>query len=349
MKAAVWYDKKNVKIEERELKSVGENDVKVKIAWSGICATDLHEYEYGPILIPTEDAHPMTNEKAPLVLGHEFSGVVEEVGSNVSNVKVGDRVAVYPLTTTGDNEDNVDRYYEFFSMGLHTDGGFAEYAVTSSDNAVKIPDALPLDKAAVTEPFSVATQAVKDSGVSEGDVVAVFGAGPIGLFTIAAAVARGAKEIFAFDLSNERLEKAKEVGATYAVNSGEHNPVEFIKEKYPKGVDASLEVAGVKITFDQAIASTKPLGKVVVVAMHGKDFEFNPVQLMLSGVSLSSSLGYSRETFNEVLEQLIDDKVNVDPIITNKIELDDLVTEGFERLPKDLSEAKVLVKLSGEL
>lgn len=284
-----------------------------------------------------------------MVLGHEFSGVVEEVGSDVTNVKVGDRVAVYPLTTSKENDDAVDRYYEFYSMGLHTDGGYAEYAVLDQENAVKIKDELPLDKAALAEPFSVSTQAVKDGGVSEGDVVAIFGAGPIGLFAIAAAVARGAKEIFAFDLSDTRLEKAKEVGATYAVNSGEVDPVAFIKEKYPKGVDAAFEVAGVKPTFDQAIAVTKPKGNMVVIAMHGKDFEFNPVQLMLSGVKLSSSLGYSRETFNEVLEQLLDEKVNVDPIMTSKIELENVVADGFETLKNAQDQAKILVKLSGEV
>ncbi|MCG5102188.1 zinc-binding dehydrogenase [Oceanobacillus alkalisoli] len=190
--------------------------------------------------------------------GHEFSGTVEEVGKNVTAYKKGDRVVVNPVVTSGNHSDLVDRYYEFYFAGLHTDGSFAEYFVANENNVVAIPDRLSLDKAALVKPLSVSAQAVKEAGVKHGDTIAVFGAGPIGLFVIGAAKAAGAKEILAFDLSDERLEKATQVGATEVLNTKDINPVTFIKEKYPNGVDASLEVAGVKPIFDQAIDSAKP-------------------------------------------------------------------------------------------
>ncbi len=98
---------------------------------------------------------------------------------------------------------------------------------------------------------------------------------------------------------------AYEVGATYTLNTKENDPVSFIKEKYPDGVDASFEVAGVKTTFDQAIAATKPKGTVVVIAIHARNFEFNPIALMLSGVRLVASNGYSLETFKESVNTLL--------------------------------------------
>lgn len=201
----------------------------------------------------------------------------------------------------------------------------------------------------MVEPLSVSAQAVKHAEVKAGDVVAVFGCGPIGLFAILAAKAAGANEIYAFDLVEERLKLAKEVGATEALNSGEVDPVQFLREKYPQGVDVSLEAAGVKVTFDQAIAATRPLGHVCIISVFARDFEFNPVQLMTSGVKLSSSLGYEPETLKESLEILRNKDLNVESMITKKIELDNLVEEGFKALSSDPSQAKILVKVSGKM
>ncbi|WP_156290685.1 2,3-butanediol dehydrogenase [Oceanobacillus salinisoli] len=349
MKAAVWYNQKDVRVEERDVKQVKDHDVKVKVSWSGICGTDLHEYEIGPLLLQTETPNALTGEKAPLVLGHEFSGVVEEVGNNVTEFKIGDRVVVNPVVTSGKHSPEIDRYYEFYSAGLHADGSFAEYVVAQEGNVVSIPDGLPLDKAALVEPLSVAAQAIKEGEVKEGDTVAIFGCGPIGLFAVVAAKAAGAKEILAFDLSDERLQKAKEVGATQALNSKEVDAISYIKERYPEGVDATFEVAGVKPTFDQAINTVKPKGNVVVIAIHARDFEFNPISLMTTGAKLSSSLGYEHETFKKSIAILMDEKIDVSPIMTKKIELDDIVEEGFHSLSNDLSQAKILVQLSGEM
>lgn len=349
MKAAVWYNQKDVRVEERAVREVKANDVKVKVAWTGICGTDLHEYEIGPILLPVDAPSDFTGESAPLVLGHEFSGIVEEVGLNVTQFKVGDRVVVNPVKTYGKNPPEVDRYDGIGSLGLHTDGSFAEYVVIEEQNVIAIPSDLPLDKAALVEPLSVSAQAIKEGKVKEGDSVAIFGCGPIGLFAIIAAKAAGAKDIYAFDLTDERLEKAKQVGATYTLNTRNADPIQFIKEKYPNGVDASFEVAGVKPTFDSALAATKAKGEMVVIAIHARDFEFNPVSLMLSGVRLSSSMGYEPETFKKSIDILMNKDIDVSPIMTKKIQLDDIIEEGFNSLSSDLSQAKILIEISGAI
>lgn len=87
MKAAVWYGKKDIRVEERELPKIGSNEIKINVAWAGICGSDLHEYSHGPIQIPVEKEDPLTGKKAPLTLGHEFAGVVEEVGDKVTRYK----------------------------------------------------------------------------------------------------------------------------------------------------------------------------------------------------------------------------------------------------------------------
>jgi (R,R)-butanediol dehydrogenase/meso-butanediol dehydrogenase/diacetyl reductase len=346
MKAAVWYGAKDIRVEEREVPAVSSNQVKVKVAWAGICGSDLGAYHGSGI--PTE-TDPLTGEKAPLALGHEFSGVVEEVGSDVRGLKAGDKVAINPLIISGEHENPlVDMYKGFAFVGLNSNGGFADFVVVDEKNAVKLPDDMSLELAALVEPTAVAVQGIRESGLQFGESVAVFGAGPIGLLTIIAAKAAGAKEIFAFDLSENRLEKAKEVGATHAINSGETDPVEYIRSIYPDGVDRSFEVAGVAPTFNQAINVTRARGVVTVLSIFAKPIEFSPMQLTASGVRIASSLAYEPDVFETTLKLIASGQLDPSPVITDHIELDEIVEKGFEALIHDKSQAKILVTLSGE-
>lgn len=350
MRAARFYNAKDVRVEDiEEPKQVGSDDVKVRIAWTGICGSDLHEYSAGPMTIPSDEPDPLTGQERPLTMGHEFSGVVEEVGGNVTTVKAGDKVAINPLITSGNHNNRLyDMYNGFQFVGLGSDGGFAEYTIVDKKNVVKVNDDVSLELAALVEPTAVAMQAVRESEMVFGESVAVFGVGPIGLANIIAARAAGAKEIFAFDLSEERLKKAKEVGATHVVNSGDIDPNEYIKERYPDGVDRSFEVAGVSATFEQAIQVTRPRGSVTIVSIFEKPIEFNPMALTASGVRITSSLAYEDDIFETTVKMIENNQIDVTPLITDRIELENIVEEGFESLSNDKSQAKILVKLSGE-
>lgn len=207
---------------------------------------------------------------------------------------------------------------------------------------------MSLEVAALIEPTAVAVQAVKESGLQFGESVAVFGAGPIGLLTIIAARAAGAKEIIAFDLSETRLQKAKEVGATHAVNSGQNNPVEFIKMIYPDGVDRTFEVAGVAPTFNQAIDVTRARGVVTIVSIFEKPVDFHPMKLTVSAVHLVSTLAYEPDVFETTVKLIASGQLDPSPVITDHIELEVIVKKAFEALTTDKSQAKILVKLSGD-
>ncbi|MFD1706335.1 2,3-butanediol dehydrogenase [Siminovitchia sediminis] len=349
MRAAVWYGAKDIRVEERDVPAVSSNQVKVKVAWAGICGSDLHEYSVGPITIPANGPDPLTGVQAPLTMGHEFSGVVEEVGSEVSNLQPGDKVTINPLIISGTHKDPlVDMYKGFGFVGLNADGGFAEFVVVDEKNVVKLPEDMSLEHAALIEPTAVAVQGIKESGLQFGETVAVFGAGPIGLLTIIAAKAAGAKEIFAFDLSETRLQKAKEVGATHVVNSGNENPVEYIRSIYPDGVDRTFEVAGVAPTFNQAIDVTRARGVVTIVSIFEKPVEFSPMQLTTTGVHLVSTLAYEPDVFETSVKLIASGQIDPSPVITDHIELEDIVNKGFEALMNDKSQAKILVTLSGE-
>lgn len=349
MRAAVWHGQKDIRVDEKNVENVENTQVKIKVAWTGICGSDLHEYVAGPIIIPEVEPDALTGKSAPITMGHEFSGIIEEIGSDVSNLNLGDRVTVNPLIVSGKfNDELTDMYEGFAFIGLNQDGGFADYVVVEEKHAVKLGKNVSLEDAALIEPTAVAVQAVKESDLKFGDNVAVFGAGPIGLLTIIAAKAAGAKDIFAFDLSDERLKKAKEVGATHVVNSGETDAVQFIKKHYPLGVDISFEVAGVEPTFKQALASTRARGKLTVISIFEKPFEFNPMDLTTTGVHIHATLAYEPDIFRTTAEMINTGTLDPSPVITSHIELENIVNEGFEALLNDKSQSKILVKLSGE-
>ena len=277
MKAAVWYGQKDVRVEDREPKVLKDNEVKVKVSWTGICGTDLHEYLEGPVFISTEQPDPLLGQTAPVTLGHEFSGVVKEVGKDVTKYKKGDRVVVNPTVSRHEKEENIDLYDGYSFIGLGSDGGFAEFTNAPEENVYALPDNVSAREGALVEPTAVAVQAVKEGNLLFGDKVAVFGAGPIGLLTVVAAKAAGASKIYVFDLSEERLAKAKEVGATHVVNSGKVNPVEYINEHTDNGVDVTFEVAGVGVTLQQSVEVTRPRGTVVIVSIFAHPVEFDPM------------------------------------------------------------------------
>ncbi|MEB6195373.1 2,3-butanediol dehydrogenase [Mammaliicoccus sciuri] len=345
MKAAVWYGQKDVRVEERTTKELQCNQVKVKVSWAGICGTDLHEYLEGPIFISTDKPDPFLGQKAPVTLGHEFAGVVEDIGSKVTKFNKGDRVVVNPTVSNHKKEENIDLYDGYSFIGLGSDGGFAEFTNVPEENVYKLPNNVSDKEGALVEPTAVAVQAIKEGNVLFGDTVAIFGAGPIGLLTTIAAKAAGASKIFVFDLSQERLKKAKEVGATHTINSGESNPVDVINKHTDNGVNVSFEVAGVAPTFKSAIDVTKPRGTVVIVSIFGHSIEWNPMQLTNTGVKLTSTIAYTPSTFQQTIDLINEGNLKVKDVITDEIELNDIVESGFEQLVNDKSQAKILVKL----
>lgn len=348
MKAAVWHGLKDIRVEEVELRSLREDEVKVRVAWGGICGSDLHEYEEGPVFVPVDTKAELTGEMAPLTMGHEFSGIIEEVGSKVTNYKVGDRVVINPTLTHGNKHEEVDRYDGFNFIGLHGNGGFADYVNVPVSSVHYLAENLTLQDGALVEPTAVAVQAVIDAKVTLGDSVAVFGAGPIGLLTIIAAKASGASKVIVLDLSDNRLEKAKELGATHIINSGKGDPVQAVRSIVPEGVDVSFEVAGVAPTFKQAIDVTKPRGNMMIVSIFARPIEWNPLHLTNTGVNIMSSIAYTPSTFQRTIDAMSSGQLNPQGIVTSLITLDDIVDKGFETLTTDKSQSKILVAMSGE-
>jgi (R,R)-butanediol dehydrogenase / meso-butanediol dehydrogenase / diacetyl reductase len=348
MKAAVIYGAKDLRVENISEPAVTPGNVKVKVEWAGICGSDLHAYHHG-MGLPVEP-HSVSGRKLPLTFGHEFAGVVVEIGENVTAVAVGDRVAVEPVIYKEDDyyvkQGKYNLANQFGFLGLHADGGFAEYAIVNAQMVHKLPDHVSLEEGALVEPTAVCLHAIKLSDLKAGQTVIVYGAGPIGLLTIIAAKAAGAAEIIAVDISKERLEKALEVGASTVINSLEEDVASKVLSICDKGVDIAYEAAGVEATFNSALSVLKKGGQLMVIALYSKPITFNVNLVVARELKITASLAY-RHIYPEVISMIATGRLDVKKVITKKIALDDIVKEGLELLLEDKSQAKILVRTQG--
>lgn len=350
MKAARWYGPKDIRIENVPEPVPQKGEVKVKVHWCGICGSDLHEYLAGPIFIPKDQEHPLTKEKAPVILGHEFSGEIVEAGEGVTELKPGDRVALEPIVSCKECENcAIGKYNLCTSLGFHGlaggGGGFSEYTVFPAKFVHKLPDKLSYEEGALVEPIAVAVHSVRQSKMKQGDSAIVFGSGPIGLATIQSVRAAGAKDIVAVEISKTRKEYAKKFGATSVLDPTEVNvPQEIQKITGKSGADISFETVGIQSTLIDAINSIKAGGQVIITSIWEKEININPNLIVFTEKELIGTIAY-RNVFPATMELMADGRISSDGWITKKITLDDLVEKGFEELIKNKDQhVKILVK-----
>ncbi len=222
MRAAVYYGPNKIEIADVGEPEPAPGTVKVKVGYNGICGTDLHEYYAGPIFVPTEP-HPLTGQQMPLVIGHEFSGVITDIGAGVTGWSEGDRVAVEPIYRCGNcpacQAGNYNICAQIGFHGLMSDGGMAEYTVVPTDMLHKLPDNVSLQLGALVEPMSVAYHAATLGEVRSGDTAMVFGAGPIGIGLWFALRGKGLEDTFVVALVGPVVDVTPdEVAKIWAVN-----------------------------------------------------------------------------------------------------------------------------------
>jgi (R,R)-butanediol dehydrogenase / meso-butanediol dehydrogenase / diacetyl reductase len=353
MKAAMYYGKEDIRVEEVDEPQLRAGTVKIAPAFNGICGSDLHLFHDGPMPpAPTADSpHPLSGETLPVVLGHEFSGVVEEIGEGVEGLAVGDSVVVEPLMVDGTCAAcKAGKYNLCERMGFigisGRGGGLSEHIVVEQRWVHPVGD-MPLDQAAMIEPLSVALHAVKHAGATEGQVAVVGGAGPIGLLVAAVLKAKGVKTIVS-EVSTARREKASSTGVADVVvdPSTEDLTAVVAEQSGGAGADLAFDAAGVGVVVHQLLKVLGAGGRLEVVAIHTKPVEINIAgELTFGDHVLGSSIGYAGD-HPEAIELVQSGKVDLAPFITSKITVDDIVEQGFQRLitNKD-NEVKILVSM----
>lgn len=347
MKVARWHGVKDIRVEEVAEPTPGPGDVKVKVAWTGICGSDLHEYLAGPIFVPVGEDHPLSHDQAPITMGHEYSGVVTEVGKTVTNVSVGDRVAIEPIFACGNCPACLEGKYNLCDslgfVGLSGGhGGFAAYSVVPARMIHKMPDTLSMEQGALVEPAAVALHAVRMSKIKAGDTAAVFGAGPIGLLVVEALRVAGASQIHVVEPSDVRRQKALELGATSAIDPASTDAVAAIRAA-TGGVHVAFEVTGVPQVLPQCIDATRHEGQTLIVSIWEKEAAFHPNTVVLKERQLLGTIAY-RNVYPAVMELMTQGYFNAEKLVTKRIAIEDIVTEGFESLVAEKSHVKILVE-----
>lgn len=348
MKAARWHKARDIRIEDVPTPVPGPGQVKIKVKWTGICGSDLHEYVAGPIFVPVDKPHAVSDEVAPIVMGHEFSGEVAEVGEGVTKVKPGDRVVVEPILSCGKCPACQHGKYNLCEdLGFHGlsggGGGFSAYTVVGERWTHKMPEGLSFEQGALVEPAAVALHAVRLSSLKAGGTAAVFGAGPIGLLVIEALRVAGATSIYVVELSEQRGAKAKELGATAVIDPSKEDAAARIKELSGGGVDVAFEVTGVPAVLQQCIDATRYEGETVIVSIWEKEASFQPNTVVLKEKTLKGIIAY-RDIFPAVMDLMVQGYFSAERLVTKRIALDDIVAEGFETLVNEKTQIKILVE-----
>lgn len=268
MKAGVLHAREDIRFDEIPMPSPNAGQVLIKVKYTGICGSDL----------------PRVNGDAshyfPNVLGHEFSGVVTEIGEGVTSVKVGDRVSGAPLVPCLECEDcqkgNYSLCKNYSFIGSREFGGFAEYVVVPEKNAVKFDESVSFEQGALFEPITIALHGLNCLDYKAGGTVAILGGGTIGLFTMQWAKIFGAKKVVVFDINNERLEIAKKLGADAGVNTLEDGFMDKAKSYTDgKGFDYVYETAGNTITMKMAFELVANKGGVCLIGTPTKKISFS--------------------------------------------------------------------------
>jgi propanol-preferring alcohol dehydrogenase len=266
---------KPLELQRIPIPSVGDGDVLVRVRAAGICHSDAH-YRAGRSSMGS----------MPITLGHEVAGEVEWVGTNVTTVKAGDRVCLHYNISCGHCDYCETGKEQFCStvkmIGHHMDGGYAEYIAVPDRNAISLPQEISFEEGATLMCASAtALHALRRGRVKEGEAVAVFGVGGLGMSAIQLARALGAADVYAVDIKRDKLELASEYGAI-PIDASRLEAAEEIRTRTKgRGVDVALEMIGLPVTMKQTIDSLGVLGRAVIVGLSQTPLEVHPYQTLI--------------------------------------------------------------------
>ncbi|MDF2663063.1 MAG: tdh [Paenibacillus sp.] len=307
--------------------TAGPDEVLIKVRSSSICGTDLHIYKW--------DAWAESAVATPNVIGHEFAGIVEAVGENVSSVKPGDHVSAEGHVVCGVcrvcRSGNAHVCPNTRSFGITIPGCFAEYAVVPASNIVLNDPRLPFELACLQDPLGNAVQSVM-VGETSGKSVAVVGAGPIGLMAVAVAKACGASQVIAADINDFRLHMAKTMGADHVVNSRTESLADRLKALTGgEGVEVLLEMSGHPDAIRQGLEGTANAGRVSLLGIPASGVELDLARnIIFKGLRLDGITGRRMyTTWYQVKGLLESGRLDLSPLITHRFRLEQY-EEAFE-------------------
>jgi L-iditol 2-dehydrogenase len=342
--SAVLLKKGDLQLEQRPIPKAGRNEVLLRIHSVGICGSDVHYLVNGCIgdfIV-----------KAPMVLGHESSGIVAEVGEGVKHLKAGDRVAIEPGIPCRHCDYCKNGQYNLcpdivFCATPPYDGTLTRYYVQAADFCYKLPDHVSFEEGALLEPLAVAVQACRRANITLGDRVLICGAGPIGLMNLLTAKASGASKICITDIDEHRLSVAKSMGADLTYLIGKKEPRQLAEEI--AGVfdglrpDKTIECSGAESSIQLAIYATKSGGTIVLVGLGPAEVRLPIVNAAVREVDIRGVFRYAN-CYPVALAMVASGRINVKPLVTHRFKLEETL-KAFETAKTGADHAiKVIIK-----
>lgn len=329
MKALVFYGPEDLRLTDIDDLHPSAGEVLIRVKACGICGSDVHGY-----LGITGRRIP------PMVMGHEFSGMVEQIGEGVTAVQPGDRVAPYPVIFCGECErcqqGSVHMCLHKKALGvLECNGAMAEYVCIPAKLIFKLADHVSYEVGSLIEPLAVSYRGVNHAGDLTGKSVLIVGAGTIGLLALAIVKMRNPAQVFVSDLSDTRLEVARQMGADGVINPSRDALADVIQAQTKgKGVDVAFEAVGATPTVQQAMASLRVGGTAVWIGNSAKMVQVNMQEIVTRELQVFGTFLYTFDEFGAIVELLNSGKLDVKPMISLRIALD-RGPELFAKLAKD--------------
>ncbi len=339
MKAAVFMGQEDVRVLNVPKPSILANEVLIRVAYCGICGSDVTAYKTG-------------NYVVGLTIGHEFSGNIEKVGSKVENLTVGDRVTgsdVIPCGKCIFCLSGKPSLCESMEMpGVTTDGAFAEFVKLPAWVVHKLPEELSLLDASLVEPLACVLHAIKLSSFKPSDSVLIQGAGPLGVLTLETLKKSGAGKIMVAEISDGRKRLAQDLGADIVIDPREENlPALIERQTNGLGVDVLFDTAGVPETLSENFTLVKKGGEIMVVGITEEPTPSDFFTVVLNELTIKGTYCGFNE-FPSAIEMVSKGMISTRRIITSIIELDEIDEKGFERLTNPINDCKIVVKVEDE-
>ena len=295
------------------------NEVLVKIMKIGICGSDIHVYH---------GKHPFT--KYPVTQGHEVSGEIAALGADVTGLHVGQKVTIEPQVVCGKcypcRHGKYNLCEELKVMGFQTMGVASRYFAVDASKITPLPEKLSYDEGAMIEPLAVTVHAVHRAGDVKGLNIAVLGAGPIGILVAQSAKALGANAVLITDISDYRLEKAKECGVDFTCNTKQHNFGDAMVEAFgPDKADVIYDCAGNDITMGQAIAYARKGSVIILVAVYAGMANVDLAVLNDHELDLNTTMMYRHEDYVEAIRLVQEGKIHLRPLMSKTFKFADYI------------------------
>jgi (R,R)-butanediol dehydrogenase/meso-butanediol dehydrogenase/diacetyl reductase len=345
MRAAVLHAPHDLRVEDRPDPVCADDGVVIRVTYNGLCGTDVTEYTKGPMMVPLTVPHPGSGHVGPTTLGHEFIGTVVEAGSSATEW-MGRRVASGAGVSCGEcawcRRGRTNLCAHYYTLGLSTHGGLAEYVAAPARTLREIPDACPDVEAALAQPLAVGLHGVDRAGVRPGDRVVLLGAGAIGSF-ILAGLAGHDGPVIALDVDAGRLDVARTLGATETRVIDREATAQDLRDLVPDGADVVIESSGVPGSAARAYSLAARGGTVLLVGLTKVPQELDLAGIVLREVDTRTTVAHVCDTDLPAALDLLTRRPLSGVLVDRVVALEDVVGAGFEPLAAGSVHGKLVV------